>query len=949
MFECEGGAGMTFLQPYWLLVVFPVAVIMMLYPAATRLLNILRILLVSLVILSLAGLGVVLPSREGSVIVVADRSASMPGDSVSRQNEMVDIIEGSISGGGRLGVVSFAERAGVDRSPQRGAFSGFITEVGSDGSNLSAGIDLALSLIPPGSPGRVLVITDDGVTGSDPVRQAARAVDRNVAIDYSIMDRAGGGDLAVYRIRGPENLSLGEAFMINAWIYSPFGQEVNYILQRGGRVIAAGERQVGAGLTRFTFRDSAEQSGTIVYRFRINSQNPDPVPENNTARLLAGVSGQKDVLLVSQNMPSGLAEMLRGSGINITQMAAGEADWSLEGLSSYSSLIIENLPANMIGGAGMENIAMWVEQAGAGLMLTGGRNSYGPGGYYKSPLERVLPVSMELRTEHRKLAIAIAVALDRSGSMAAQAGFSGRTKMDLANIATAEVMDMLSPFDSLGVIAVDSSPHVIVEMDTMERNINYRNKVLQIDSMGGGIFVYTGLARAAEMIKDAEPVTKHIILFADAADSEEPGRYVELLAECGSAGITVSVIGLGKPTDSDAGFLRDVAARGNGRIFFTENASELPRLFAQDTFVVARSAFINEPVGVDTTAGLISLTGRSYDIDVPIGGYNLCYLKDGAVPGAVSVDEYESPIIAGMRAGTGRTVAYTGQADGEFTGEIAGRGYYGELLSGLARWSAGEGQGGEEYIVTERMAEGVLEITMHLDPDRDSLPFVEVPSVSVLKGRPGEMPEAFKRQMEFVDADTVRAEIDIAGSDTYLPSVVVDGDVRVTCSPVTQPYSPEFRPVDVGVGRRVSMARLAELTGGGERVDLAGIWGDLPRMRQVVDVSPWLVYAGIFVLLLEVLERRTGMLSAIRFRLGSDKAGVRDVSRKRRRAKAFKKPPAETDEDKKKAAAEERGVGDKKQKGGKKEQDEKDKGKGMVDAFSRARRSAQARTNKKDN
>jgi uncharacterized membrane protein len=113
----------------------------------------------------------------------------------------------------------------------------------------------------------------------------------------------------------------------------------------------------------------------------------------------------------------------------------------------------------------MENIAQWVTKAGAGLMMTGGKNAYGPGGYFKSPLEPIMPVSMELRREHRKLSLAIAVALDRSGSMGAPVGF-GKTKMDLANLATVEVLDMLSAMDQFGVLAVDSSAHLIVDLRT---------------------------------------------------------------------------------------------------------------------------------------------------------------------------------------------------------------------------------------------------------------------------------------------------------------------------------------------------------------------------------------------------------------------------------------------------------------------------------------------------
>src|SRR4029434_9317172 len=100
---------------------------------------------------------------------------------------------------------------------------------------------------------------------------------------------------------------------------------------------------------------------------------------------------------------------------------------------------------------------------------------------------------------------------------------------------------------------------------------------LKIDSGGGGIFIFEALSTSAEMLLKAKAGTRHIILFADAADSEEPGKYRELLAQCQEEGITVSVIGLVKPTDVDADLLRDIVKRGNGQIFFTESAEELPR------------------------------------------------------------------------------------------------------------------------------------------------------------------------------------------------------------------------------------------------------------------------------------------------------------------------------------------------------------------------------------
>src|SRR6202020_3021953 len=111
-------------------------------------------------------------------------------------------------------------------------------------------------------------------------------------------------------------------------------------------------------------------------------------------------------------------KLLRGGGLKLHLTRPENFDWTLENLQRFSGVILENVPAEKIGHVGMEMLTAYVRETGAGLLMTGGRSSYGPGGYYKSPLDPIMPVSMELRNEHRKLALAIVVAMDRSGSMA---------------------------------------------------------------------------------------------------------------------------------------------------------------------------------------------------------------------------------------------------------------------------------------------------------------------------------------------------------------------------------------------------------------------------------------------------------------------------------------------------------------------------------------------------
>ena len=58
------------------------------------------------------------------------------------------------------------------------------------------------------------------------------------------------------------------------------------------------------------------------------------------------------------------------------------------------------MPANRLTEKQMELIRTYVQDLGGGFMMLGSENSYGLGGYYKTPIEEVLPVRTD--TEKKK-------------------------------------------------------------------------------------------------------------------------------------------------------------------------------------------------------------------------------------------------------------------------------------------------------------------------------------------------------------------------------------------------------------------------------------------------------------------------------------------------------------------------------------------------------------------
>jgi len=854
---------MSMLTPVWLLLLIPTAALLYIFRPPTRMLTIIRTATLLLIILAMCRIMIKLPGRNGTIVVVADRSSSMRTADLKNQEEVIKLLGTSLNPGEKFAVVAFGRDAVIEHPPQAGAFAGFTADCGKDQSNLGVAIEKALSLIPRNAGGRILLLSDGRLTGISPYAAAGKAAARDIGIDYRLQSKPLVNDLAIDRIAVPEHLLPAESFMLTAWIHSPIAQNVSYELVRGTTKLAAGKRRMQPGLNKLVFRDHAKSSGTQQYRLTVSGEKEDPRPENNRAAIMIGIRGSKPLLCVSGTKQHNFSSLLQAGGVNLKTISPENTRWTLAELSNYSGVILENVAANHIGDTGMEMISAWIEDSGSGLMMTGGRNAFGPGGYFRSPLERILPISMELKKEHRKFNLAIVVVMDRSGSMGASAG-GGKTKMDLANIGTVQVLDLLTDQDEIGVIAVDSTAHTITPLATVEQNRSQRERILKIESMGGGIYIYEALKAATRMLLKAEAETRHIILFADAADSEVPGKYIELLAKCEAANITCSVIGLGTERDCDATLLRDIARMGAGQCFFSENALEIPRLFAQDTFSVSRSALVTDPVKINFTAGYNLLADRLPQGSPTIGGYNLCYIRENANPAAITTDEYKAPIIATWQVGRGRTLCYMAEADGEYTGAISKWSQLGNLYSGMARWTAGNtGQLPEGIMQEQTIDDGVCRIKLHLDPDRKSTPFNSRPYLNLLHGNPGTKPQRDKLNFKWIAADTLAAEFQLYGSETALPTIHIEGQPPLTLSPVCLPYSPEFRPPQPGCGLE-TLSRLARITGGRECGDISTIHNSLPHRARMIEISLWLYISAALMLLTGVLQRRTGILSNLK-------------------------------------------------------------------------------------
>ncbi|MCP4646437.1 MAG: VWA domain-containing protein, partial [bacterium] len=210
----------------------------------------------------------------------------MPEDNLVSHKEAIRLVQSGMKENDLVEVTAFARNTALENRPGRGEFPGFVNDVGDDQSNLAQALQRALSLIPQGSPGRILVLSDGKWTGTDPMKAGTYAARRSVAIDYRMYRRHQANDISIEELITPEATTPGESFIIKARVNSPSSQEIEYTLFRDNTVISKGIKEFSPGKQTLLFRDKATGPGTYQYSLRIKGREKDPVPENNKARTI---------------------------------------------------------------------------------------------------------------------------------------------------------------------------------------------------------------------------------------------------------------------------------------------------------------------------------------------------------------------------------------------------------------------------------------------------------------------------------------------------------------------------------------------------------------------------------------------------------------------------------------------------------------------------------------
>ena len=660
-----------------------------------------RIALLAAIAMALAGLRMLRPSSETSVLFVVDASASISPEAANAAREFVAKSLAGKRSSDTAGIVGFAETTQLWQPPSESAplaeWPALETRKATD---IGAALDFASALFPADQARRVVLLSDGNDTAGRANEASARLAAQGVEVWTVPLRNPQTPEVLVERVDIPRRLKQGEPFDLTANIRSNVETKAKVRLYQSQFLVAEKSMTLKVGDNEFRAPNLQPDGNFVPFDVEV-LPDADTAPENNRASAIASLRGQPRVLIVDGESDKArpLADALRNARIAVDLRDGRGAPKTIDDLQQFDLFILSDLSALTLSRAQMELYRRWVQDFGGGFLMLGGESSFGVGGYFRSPVEQMLPVKMEHSDRQELPTVALLIVLDRSGSMTAQV--AGQTKMSLANQGAALALNVLGPRDYFGVLAVDTRAHVVAALARHGAKEPVAQKILSITAGGGGIYIYTSLAESFQALRDISARIKHVILFSDAADAEEKnageqqdgakgsGTSLDLVTAMASAKITTSVVALGSEADKDAAFLRQLAERGQGRFYLTSDATTLPQIFSTETLKVAQASLIEEPT-LAVVAGKSPITaGIDWAQSPLLLGYNATKAKPTA--DILLATERGEPLLATWRYGLGQAAAFTSDAKSRWAGEWLNWPGYGkfwpQVVRGLLRKS----------------------------------------------------------------------------------------------------------------------------------------------------------------------------------------------------------------------------------------------------------------------
>ena len=834
---------------------------------------VLRSAILILLVLGLAGIQLVWNSDDLAVVFLIDASDSIEDEQADQAEHFVRQSLESMGPTDQAAIVIFGSNAVVERPMSNLSDLAPITSVPiSLQTDVAEAIRLGLALFPSGSARRLVLLSDGLETTGNALNAAELAAASGVPIDIVPLSKSSTtAEVLLTQVNTPKQVSQGEIFNIEVTAESTVDMLADIRVLSNGQLVYEESRLLRKGTNNFVLQLRAIDQQFARYVVQI-SPLEDKYYQNNSLASFTEIVGPPQVLLIAGDSESSedlepvfdqttqLTAALEATGLNVVQTTPDNLPSDVAELSNYDSIIMVNVNAKHLSNRKMASLQSYVRDLGGGLVSIGGPESYGMGGYFRTPLEETLPVEMQIKDQERFPSVSIVIVMDRSGSMAVRE--DGLSKIQLASEGAIRVLELLNDFDTITVIPVDTEPDQLIGPALASNRETIVDQIRGIGAGGGGIFVRNGLQAAADALEQGTSDVNHIILLADGADSEQKEGVAELISSLVEQGTTISTVSIGNGLDTQ--WLQQMAALGNGRFHFTNRAANLPQIFSQETTTIQRSYLVEErffPSLGDSSfarhhAIIRALENQGITEVPPLHGYVGTSPKNTAL--VILESHLGDPLLAAWEYGLGRSVAWTSDATSRWSSDWVTWDGFALFWSNVIRWSI-QHSGGSYVETTVVYSEEEAKLTVEIRDDQDE--YLNAFEIKAGIVTPGET--SLSRNLQQVAPGKYETTFNPTEEGAYLIGISgtsEDGQSTIAhTSGWVLGYSPEYSQIEAD---RQQMDRLSMVTGGRnlispEELEPAVVFDrGLSATKARQPIWPWLVGLAVLLLPLDIAVRR---------------------------------------------------------------------------------------------
>jgi Ca-activated chloride channel homolog len=736
--------------------------------------------------LALARPTMVSDDHKIATVVLVDVSPSVSDGQIASAQAYLDQVYAARKGDDLVFTVSFAARPHALDNPGEGKAPRLQRHEAEDAAtDIQAALQLAYGLYPPGYLPRAVVLSDGNQTGGDLLAEAYKAREFGVKVSYATFPEHRGKEIRLVALHLPEEVKVGAPFEVTAEIWSTHEEEVTINLRQddfANGLEPSKTVTLHEGVNRVAFKSEAKAAGFSTYRAALKKPKEDTEAKNNETVASVAVKGRPHILYVegegdrNPQVASYLKRALDRENIDVEVRGPRGVPSTAKELERFDLLLVSDVASMFLGLAQMQAIESYVE-AGGGFVMAGGEDSFGSGGYEGTRIEKILPVRFDSEKEINQPQIALALVIDRSGSMSGE-------KIEMAKESARATAEVLSPQDLVTVVAFDSQATVLVRLQRASNKLKISQDIARL-APGGGTNILPALTEAHQILQSANAKVKHVILLSDGQ-----ANYDGISEETDSMRqnrITVSAVGIG---DADRQLLSMIAEHGEGRLYMADDASELPKIFMKETQEVQKSSLVEDAVVVHVQKRVEMIEGTGVESAPYLRGY--VSTKPKPTSEVILVSDRGEPLLARWRVGTGWVVAWTSDVKNRWAAEWLGWGGYPKFWAQVVRTAMRHKQH-EGYDLAAQVLDGRARVVVDAVAKNDRFVNDLETTLEVVDPRDNQV----KRTVPMAQSAAGRyeAEFPVDRYGTYILKAVHRRDGQVVAESVGSvalPYPAEF-------------------------------------------------------------------------------------------------------------------------------------------------------------